>query len=169
MAGGFVSALAIQFGAVAGDLPYALVVWAGAAAMMSGALARVLLGATGTALLMWLGWTTLRDGWRSSGMPAPAASMSRQSFWIGAAISAANPFGITFWLSISGMLIQHPHWNASLFFGALFSSILLAGLALAAAVGRMCQAITPRWLRRISCGCGVALIGSSLLLGYTLL
>ena len=170
LAGGFRMALAVQLGALVGDLPYAGLVLAGIGATMTDTAAQTLVGMVGTGLLMVLGVVTLRQGWRAPHISdvGQVGQSAKRSFWVGSALAVANPSGVTFWLSIAGALLRNPHWNPGAFLGALVGGIALAAIVLALLVGWWCAIITPRLLRGVSCGCGIALICSSLFLAYSL-
>jgi hypothetical protein len=58
---------------------------------------------------------------------------------------------------------QHP----ATFLGGFFLGALLASLAIALLVGIGHARITPRLVRLATSGCGLALIGCGLMVGYT--
>jgi threonine/homoserine/homoserine lactone efflux protein len=62
--GGFWSALGVQLGSLLGEAAYALVALAGLEVLARTAAFHLLLGLVGPSLLVALGWSSLRQGWR---------------------------------------------------------------------------------------------------------
>jgi len=180
LTGGFPVALAMQLGAVIGDTAYAVLALAGAGLLLTHTVAQALLGIVGTGLLLYLGWSGL-SSWRGIvslvAQPAAAAALqvrpaslsTRHTFWTGVAISVANPYVIAFWLSVGGTIIQDPQRHGAEFLGGFFLGSLLLSLTIALLVGRCRSCLTPRFFQYASCGCGLALIGFGLSLGYSTL
>lgn len=177
LAGGFRVALALQLGAIVGHLMWAILALGGAGLLLSDAAAQTVLGIAGTALLLHLGWSALRS-WRAitavacpAGHASPhapsAAAPMRRVAWTGVAIATTNPFGPAFWLSIGSALgpsaLQHP----ATFLGGFFLGALLTGVGIAVLAGLGHARITPRLVRLATSGCGLALIGYGLMLGWT--
>src|SRR5215213_9994532 len=83
--GGSQAALAIQLGAFAGDLAYALLALTGLGLFMVAAGVQMLLGIAGASLLLCLGGVALCQVWRAAGSPAAhvASTAKRQNFWTG--------------------------------------------------------------------------------------
>ena len=168
--GGFPAALAVQLGALAGDVAYALMALAGLGFWMDYSGAQTLLGVAGASLLLWLGAASLRQGWRAAAPAcadtgAAATSMSR-NFRTGILLAVANPYGVAFWLSIDGAMLHGTHVQAAAFLGGFFLGALLVGLGVALLVGPARARMAPWVVRLASCGFGVALIGFGLTLGY---
>jgi threonine/homoserine/homoserine lactone efflux protein len=178
LAGGFRVALALQLGSLIGDLFWASLALAGLGLLLAHAAAQTILGVAGTALLLYLGCSALRS-WRaiaavaipagaSTSQRKPAAQAAWRMAWTGAAIATVNPFGPAFWLSIGGALggsAQHP----VTFLGGFFLGALIAAVGIALLVGIGHARITPRLVRLATSGCGLALIGCGLTVGYTTL
>lgn len=163
--GGFGDGLAVQLGAFVGDLPYVTLALLG-----SGALAhrvpRAPLAAAGIAVLLWLGWRSLRDPHElglESREAMSAAGLHRGAFLEGVAISATNPFVIVFWMSLSGSALSA---GSRTDLPALVLGFLLGELAcgvLAAALVGWGRAVTGlRAHRAASVVCGLGLIGFGL-------
>jgi threonine/homoserine/homoserine lactone efflux protein len=87
--------------------------------------------------------------------------------WTGAAIATANPFGPAFWLSIGGAMGLGAQQHPAAFLGGFFLGALLAAVGIALLVGSGHALITPRLVRLATSGCGLALIGCGLMVGYT--
>jgi threonine/homoserine/homoserine lactone efflux protein len=179
LAGGFRVALALQLGSLIGDLFWAGLALAGAGLLLTHAAAQTILGIAGTALLLYLGCSALRS-WRviaaAAGVVAdtasqaqPVAQSPRRMVWTGAAIATANPFGPAFWLSIGGAIGGSAQQHPVTFLGGFFLGALLAALGIALLVGIGHARITPRLVRLATSGCGLALIGCGLMVGYTTL
>ena len=176
LSGGFRVALALQLGSLIGDLFWAILALAGVALLLTHAAAQAILSIAGTALLVYLGCSALRS-WRTIaavaspvGDSAPqiqvGALASGRMFWTGAAIATANPFGPAFWLSIGGAMGNGAQQQPITFLGGFFLGALLAGVTIALLVGIGHARITPRLARLATSGCGLALIGCGLMVGY---
>jgi chemosensory pili system protein ChpE len=177
LVGGFRVALALQLGALCGHLFWASLALAGVGLILTHAAAQAVLGIAGTAILVYLGCSALRS-WRTiaavasrAGDPTaqarPAAPTTWRMAWTGAAIATANPFGPAFWLSIGGAMGQGAQQHPATFLGGFFVGALLATVGIALLVGIGHARITPRLVRLATSGCGLALIGCGLMVGYT--
>jgi chemosensory pili system protein ChpE len=169
--GGFAAALAVQLGALAGDLTYALMALAGLGFWMAHTSAQTLLGVAGASLLLWLGAASLRQGWQAApsvcaDAAAVVARSPRHNFWTGMLLAVANPYGVAFWLSIDSAMLHGAPDHVAAFLGGFFLGALLVALGVALLVGHSRVRITPWVVRLASYGFGVALIGFGLTLGY---
>jgi threonine/homoserine/homoserine lactone efflux protein len=170
--GGFQAALAVQLGALAGDLAYALLALTGLGLFVADAAAQILLGIAGASLLLCLGGAALCQSWRAGRIPrahvaSTACDASKlRHFWMGLVLAVANPYGIAFWLSVDSAILRSSHHHTVAFLSGFFLSNLLAALIIALLVGRSRLCVTPWVLRLASCGFGLALIGFGLTLGY---
>ena len=177
LAGGFRVALALQLGSLIGDLFWAILALAGIGLLLTHAAAQMILGIAGTALLLYLGCSALRSWHTLAALTDQATSASPQAnaaapsvwrmVWTGAAIATANPFGPAFWLSIGGALGISAQQHPVTFLGGFFLGALLAAIGIALLVGIGHARITPRLVRLATSGCGLALIGCGLMVGYT--
>jgi chemosensory pili system protein ChpE len=105
MARGFWPALLIELGSLVGDATWASIALVGIAFLVQNALARLLLGAVGTLLLLYLAWSALRDAQRG-GMPqAVDSTTNRGDLMTGTLLSLSNPFNLGFWLSMGSSAI----------------------------------------------------------------
>ena len=177
LVGGFRVALALQLGSLIGDLFWAILALAGVGLLLAHAAAQTILGIIGTALLVYLGCSALRS-WRtvaavahpagvSTPQAQPAAPAASRMVWTGAAIATANPFGPAFWLSIGGAMGSRAQQHPATFLGGFFLGALLAAVGIALVVGLGHARITPQRMRLATSGCGLALIGCGLIMGYT--
>lgn len=134
---GFRAALGVQFGSLVGDGTWAALALGGAAMLAQQVLARLLLGAVGVTLLLYLAWNALRDAWRprapaerTAGTPLGGATVLvavRGDFAIGAALSLSNPFNIVFWLGVGGGVVAvHVAEPAAVHYFAFLVSFLAA-------------------------------------------
>ena len=171
LTGGFRAALALQCGALIGDMTYAVLAWAGAGLLLTQTAAQSPLGIAGTALLLYLGWSAFKS-WKSVAGTVIQRSGTmrvshRQAFGAGLTISLANPFTIAFWLSLGGSVIQHSHANGLGFLTGFFSGCLLSSILIAVLAGRGMAHVAPRAVRIVSSACGLALVAFGLSLGYS--
>ncbi len=160
---GVYAVLFILVGSLVGDAFWAIATFFGAAFLVQHTVARLILGAVESFILLSLAWQTLKDVW---GKNAPSTSdrFHHSDFVSGALLSFASPFTVTFWLAVNattGSAVRSAMQGISMFF--FFVSFLLAailwGLLLSVLVTfghRFTRPIIFRWLN----------LGSSLALTY---
>jgi threonine/homoserine/homoserine lactone efflux protein len=158
---GFRWALLLQLGALIGLILWALIAFVGAAFLVQNMLARVVLGATGVLLLLWLAWQALRDAYRGRGGETKAANV-RGDFALGAALTLANPFPVVFWLSILPTLIATGQVSFDLkeimvFFAGFLVSALLWSVFMSGMIAWGRRFVTPVFFRLINLVCGLSL------------
>lgn len=140
--GGFRPALAIEWGASAGDAVWAIIALVGLAVLIQDPLCRLALGVVGSLFLLYLAaecFRHVRGGQLGSDDGPPNV---RGAFLTGAFISLASPFQVAFWLGIGASTIvtlvtepQAVHYAlffvgymaGSLGFGALFAALVAYG------------------------------------------
>ena len=177
LSGGFRVALALQVGALVGELVYAVMALFGLSVLVMQPVLHMLLGMIGTGVLVYLGWSAVRDGWHRSTPALPLqgrAGSSRArcrpdmagSFAIGAVISLANPFAVVFWLSMGGAVLNEAHRDGAIFLGGFFLSLLFWAFVLPFLVGAGRSAFGRRIFDQVSVACGVLLIAFGLVLGH---
>jgi threonine/homoserine/homoserine lactone efflux protein len=191
--GGLWGALGVQLGSLLGEAVYALVALAGLEILAHTAAFHLLLGLVGTAFLVTLGWSSLRQGWHGEAVGAPyqggASPRSerlrqprgpwrrrggalRRGALFGAAISLASPFGVAFWLSVGGTVLQQARADAAPVIAGFVLGSLLWAIGLPALLG-LARPATGRHAdatyRVVSALCGLALIGFGLALGGALI
>jgi len=171
LTGGFRTAMALQCGALIGDMTYAVLALAGAGLLLTRTAAQSLLGLAGTALLVYLGWSAF-GSWKTVARvvierPSITRDSHRRAFGTGLAISLANPFTIAFWLSLGGSVIQHSQANGLGFLIGFFSGCLLSSVLVAVLAGRGTARITLNAARIVSGACGLALMTFGMSLGYS--
>jgi threonine/homoserine/homoserine lactone efflux protein len=99
-------------------------------------------------------------------------SALRRGALLGAAISLASPFGIAFWLSVGGTVLQEARADAAPVMASFVFGSLLWAIGLPALLGLLHPAIGPHAgtaYRAVSVVRGLALIGFGLALGGTLI
>jgi threonine/homoserine/homoserine lactone efflux protein len=170
--GGAQAALAVQLGAVGGDLIYAILVMIGLSNFLTHTVVQPVAGLLGATLLLYLGVSALR-GWDSfddrdqlaPGRPDGApASLWRQT-GVGLIVSLLNPFAPGFWLTVGSTVAAFaPVWLAGFLLGSLVAS-LFTGIV----VGKLPGSGVARYARWVSFGCGWVLIAFGFRLGWTML
>lgn len=167
--GGVPAALAVQMGAVGGDLCYALLMLAGLSQLLSHTVVRSMAGLSGAALLLVLGISALR-GWVAespvaSGEPAGAPVSLWRLVGAGLLVSVMNPLAVGFWLTAGSTAIDaSPSWLAGFMLGSLLASALTALV-----VGRLRGQGPGRGARWVSLACGCLLIAFGLRQGWNLI
>ena len=87
----------------------------------------------------------------------------------GAAISAANPLAVVFWLSVERALLGRPHEQQVLLLGSFTLTCLAWVLALPLLVGWCRTTLSACVFPWVSLACGPILIACALVLGNTLI
>ena len=170
MKGGITGSLALQGGSAVGLVLYAMLALLGMGLLIQDATWQLAAGVAGTAVLIYLGVTTIRD-WCDLVLQAadrgPGRVSPRGAFWTGAVLSLANPLDIVFWMSIGSRILYDPGLDAWAFLSGFFMGCLLTSLAVALFAGFWQSRLTFRAARVISLACGLALIGFGLRLGLS--
>lgn len=162
--GGFPLAFGVQLGSLIGDATYALLAFAGLAALAQNSFLQVTLGALGAMFLLYLAWASFQ----SALTPVTIVAKSelgverRGAFLSGLALSLTNPWAIAFWLSLGGALISMGLTNASarqiaFFFASFMLGSAMWALFLSIAIARVRRWIRPAVFRVVSIACGLAL------------
>jgi len=173
LAGGVGVALALQLGALVGDLGYALLALRGASLVGAHSPLAVLLGLASTALLLYLGGSSLRAGYRqpatqAAGMATeqPISVFSwRACLLTGATLSLANPYAAAYWLALGSTALQQTHDHPAPFLMGFLLSDLLWVLGFPLLIGWSRTMLGPSFFRWISIACSVGLISFGLALG----
>ena len=158
---GFLWALFVQLGALLGLILWAVIAFVGTALLVQNTLARVMLGATGVLLLLWLAWQALRDGYRGKGGETKAANV-RGDFALGASLTLANPFPVVFWLSVlptlmaTGQASLDPE-EVVVFFAGFLVSALLWSVLMSSLIAWGRRFVTPVFFRLVNLVCGLGL------------
>jgi chemosensory pili system protein ChpE len=161
--GGFRPALAVQIGSLAGDLSWAVLGVAGAAALFTVPILRLPLELAGAGFLLWLAW----GAWNDAAEPrdfvaADGHAASRGAVAAGAAMALSNPQNVSFWaamvapmaaLGVTDMTTP----EAFVFFGG-FAASSLTWCFVAAGIVAWCRSVlTPALHRALNVGCAAAL------------
>ena len=158
---GFLWALFVQLGALLGLILWAVIAFVGTALLVQNTLARVMLGATGVLLLLWLAWQALRDGYRGKGGETKAANV-RGDFALGASLTLANPFPVVFWLSVLPTLMATGRASLDpkevvVFFAGFLVSALLWSVLMSSLIAWGRRFVTPVFFRLVNLVCGLFL------------
>ncbi len=169
---GFPAALGVQLGSLIGDASWALVALAGLALLVQNPVFQRVLGVAGTAYLIYLAVSGLRQQRNSSpvnGTP-PQRSAQHGAFVAGALLSLTNPWAIGFWLSLGGALASSEAAtslaDASIFFLSFFGVCVAYCFVVAALAGFTLRALPARVGRMISILCSLTTGVLGLWFGY---
>ena len=175
-AGGVWTGLSLQLGSLLGDALYAVLGLVGVDLILTHSAVHLVLGLGGIGLLLYLGWSALREGWRgmrrSPARPTAVrrvARSTRKTFWIGLAMSVASPYGLAYWVSVGGVALQRFHGREVGFLGCFLLGELLWALVLPLLVGWWRAVIRGRFFERVFLVCGLIQIASALTLGHAIL
>lgn len=168
--GGLRPSLAVQAGSSIGLVLYALLALLGAGLLVQGTVWQVGVGVCGTAVLLYLGLTTIREGRSlarlSSAVHADQLS-TRRAFGLGALLSLSNPLEILFWLSLGNRVLHDPGAGGPAFLSAFFIACLLTSLLLVLFASFWHARFSARAVLALSWVCGLVLIGFGLKLGLS--
>lgn len=166
---GVYAVLFILAGSLVGDAFWAVATYFGAAFLVQHTIARLILGAIESLILLSLTWQTLKDACGKSA-PSTRERTHHCDFLTGALLSLTSPFTVTFWLTVNdttGSALRSSTHGISICF--FFMSFLLAavlwGLLLCVLVAfghRLTRPIIFRWLN-LGCSLALAYFGLSLL------
>lgn len=165
-AAGFRGALGIQLGALVGDLLYAALALLGVGTLLPPAALRLGIAPLGALVLLYLGYTALRDGvqgLRAIGTfrlatGSVSSSSMRRGMLAGVGISLANPFAIAFWLTVGSTVLPRARGDVAPLLAAFFAGILAWAVALPLLTWACRAALHGRAFHCISLACGVALV-----------
>ncbi len=162
--GGFPLAFGVQLGSLIGDATYALLAFAGLAAVAQNSFLQAMLGAFGAMFLLNLAWTSFQNALTPVTIVGNGelGAERRGAFLSGLALSLTNPWAIAFWLSLGGALVSIGLTNTSARQIAFFFASFMLGSAawaifLSFAIARVRRWIRPVVFRVVSITCGVAL------------
>jgi threonine/homoserine/homoserine lactone efflux protein len=171
IAGGFAPAFAVQIGSLIGDFTWAILGLAGVAALFTLPHVETPLALAGAALLLWLGFQSLRDA--LSPIPAfdPRAPRHGDAFAVGAALSLSNPMNVTYWAALGGTItalgVADPGWTAfAVFLAGFMASSLIWCFVCAGFIAWTRRFIGPVAWTTINAACAVALAGLGALVAY---
>jgi threonine/homoserine/homoserine lactone efflux protein len=167
--GGLRQSLAVQAGSSIGIVVYALLALFGAG-LLPLAGWQWAASLAGTAILLYLGLVTIRDGGRLAFAPCAelrGRTSVRSALGTGALLSLANPLDIVFWFGLGGRLLDDPALDAPAFLGGFLFGLVAASLSLAVIAAGWRHRLTPRSMRGLAWLCGLAFIAFGLQLGLT--
>jgi threonine/homoserine/homoserine lactone efflux protein len=137
--GGFWAAWQLGLGACTGDFLWALMVMAGAGALLNTPRVRLILGVVSFVLLLLLAAMFARNAWRSARAVAPTESVSDEKnvsgrnklggYFLGLTIALTSPWNLGFWLAVVGgqqsVTRDASFWNSF----AFAASVVLGAVA----------------------------------------
>lgn len=168
MRGGLRASVAVQGGSALGPLLYGGMALLGAGALLQRDVWQPILGFGGMLLLLYLGFSTIRERYDFSASAlamAPVPPSTRGAVATGAILSLANPLDIAFWLSIGGTALQQPGREGLIFLGAFVAGCIVASLLVALVAAFSQSRLSTAASSAISWASGLTLIGFGLRLG----
>ena len=162
MARGFAPAYAVALGASSGDALWALVTALGAGLVLNSHVARLVLGAISTALLLALAFVFLKGAWHGlrarAGRGAAAApgrfDAGRAGYGLGLGMALSSPWNIGFWLAVMGRpeMAQRGLGDALVVASAVVAGALAWCLVLTTAVTLLRVRIDTAWWEIVAKG-----------------
>lgn len=163
--GGFAPAFRVQIGSLVGDLSWAVLGLAGAAAIFTLPTVDLPMSIAGATLLFWLAWQSLRDALGPMPRFDPTVTeRGRSDYAVGAALSLSNPMNITYWAGLGGTInalgVGQPGWSAFVIFltGFMVSSIMWCFIC-AGFIAKTRRFIGPVTWTSINLACAIGLAG----------
>jgi threonine/homoserine/homoserine lactone efflux protein len=169
--GGFTDALAIQIGSSVGLVAYALLALLGAGLLIQEQWWLLFSSASGAAVLLYMGITTILDGrklFRHSDFRTLERSSAQRAFSRGATLSLTNPLDLVFWLTVGSRVLLEPGGGNWAFWGGLLAGCILTALGMAFFAGFWHSRLSPKAVLAVSLTCGLALISFGLSLGFSI-
>jgi threonine/homoserine/homoserine lactone efflux protein len=166
---GFGPALGVQLGALAGDVPWAVLSLTGVALLVQGAMLSTLLGLTGAGFMILMARSAFRSAFGHA--PRSKAAATGNGWRTGFMLSVANPGAIAFWTGVGGGALATSQATGAAGVWALVASYtvtsaligaMLAGLA--AWGQRWTRDALMRWIDGL-CGLALTCCGANLLWG----
>jgi L-lysine exporter family protein LysE/ArgO len=155
--GGARAAFILQLGSCCGDMTYAVLSMFGLALVVAEPHVRVAFWLGGTAVLLYLAATMVRDTWRGRALPAGEASQARgahRDFVRGLALALSSPSLIVWFASAGGAVIAgvyaRTHTPPWLFLAGFFCCGLVWAAFLSLLSGKGRHVVGSRALRSFS-------------------
>lgn len=168
-AGGLAPALAFQGGALMGNLILAGVALFGAHLVVADSRLALLTQIVGAALLVHLGLSALHGApTADEGRRGDESTSSLRGVLLGTTISLANPVALLFWFALAHRAVGTGGDQGS-FLAGFTVGLTLTSLAIAIAAALAHQRLSPRLIRLVGQGCGLAMILFGLRMGAELL
>jgi threonine/homoserine/homoserine lactone efflux protein len=169
---GFVSAFAVNMGAVFIDGVYLVVIFFGLSPFAMNAVFRSVLGVAGVLFLLYLGIGDIREALKtaSSDSPPPKRS-SKYSFVTGMLINATNPLALVAWVGFFGIFTTIADYKPNDIHLLFDISFILVGAAICGFVLSIISHAGKRFvdekkMKYVSFAAGLVLIAFAFYLGY---
>lgn len=169
MLGGFWPAFLVELGSLLGDATWGIIALAGGAFLVQGHAFRLTLGIIGVLFLLYLAFFAFRDAYKTSNHES-RISTRRGHFITGIMLSLANPFSITFWLSVGNSSITSHFASPTfvhylVFFTSFMAGTLIWCFILAGLVTWGKKVLNPTFFRWVNLACGIFFTWFSIQLG----
>jgi chemosensory pili system protein ChpE len=166
---GFGPAIGVQLGALAGDVPWAVLCLTGVAPLLQGTLLSTMLGLVGAGFLILLARSAFRSA--LSGETLVTTACHGTAWRVGLTLSLANPGAIAFWTGVGGGALAASQEGGTAGVWMLVASYTLASVLAGALLSAMAT-LGQRWTRGTAmrwvdgfCGLTLAAAGVGLLWG----
>lgn len=169
----FVSAFALNLGAVLVDAFYLLVIFLGLSPWLNNNELRIALGVFGVLILLYLGAQSIREFFAKKNILGKNVRVSyKNSFLAGVAINASNPLALVCWLGFYGFIKATSAYEVDTP-GLLFnlSGVIIGGIVCGVALCLMARMgkrfVNERVMRYVSLAAGALLIVFAVYLSST--
>ena len=162
--GGFRSALAVQFGSLAGDALWAILGLVGVGFLFQLEILRLPIGIAGVLYLLWLAW----GAWQEARQHSPTAARLTEAprgtaLRAGVLLSITNPQNVAYWAALGSAMgavgVASP---TTLHYGIFFGAFMLASLLWSFVCAGMVVTVFGRaegaWVRLTYYACAVAFL-----------
>lgn len=168
---GFFSAFPVCLGAALGDTFYLVLTFFGLAPFLVSPFSRVSILLFGSAVLLFLGFQTIRDSFRGKTLSMDDVNEEKNAIVLGFALAVINPMTVVWWMGVFGAVLGNLPaenltfssllWNLSIILGVLLWSLFLS---LFLHFGK--HFVTEKGMRAVTGIAGLSLMGFGLKFGF---
>ncbi|HET9843304.1 MAG TPA: LysE family transporter [Gammaproteobacteria bacterium] len=172
---GFWGAFNIRLGGVLGNTLCLIAAYFGLSALQNYGSVFIALGLLGSALLLYMGATTIKKAFKPIHLEFSAKTLRnsknplRESLILGFMLAILNPVAVVFWLSIFANDIdpnQPVHWLHLLYNMQIILGVLLWGVLLSTLLEFGRRSLSPKMIRFITFAAGMVLLYFGIKYGY---
>lgn len=168
---GFYSAFLLSLGTAAADSTYVLIISFGLSNLINIPTIRILLWLCGALVLLYLGYTNIREYSDKIDLQRSGIRAHKNSFIAGYLMAISNPIAIIWWLGVFGAAIVSTTQNVSSIAAFLSGMTIILGVVLGHFVLSLSLHFGKRFvnestMRYVSLIAGFTLIGFGLYFGY---
>lgn len=171
---GFWHSLLVASGALCADIVFMTLIYAGLAQFLMDPLPKMIIWVMGFITLLYLGWDSVKEGFRPVVLSSGNERGKLQCFLSGFSLAALNPINILFWLGIYGSalatIVDKVRFSETLLYSsAIFVGVFMWDLFVSSSVHFSRKLFNPLAIRLLSVVAGVSLIGFGVYFGFQII